>query len=104
LFLKDFRWQLIRGSILKDNDIKIEKVDMEKVAMNIARYQFAMYGINNIPDKHLVTYANKLMQDQKEGRRIFEKAEEDKAIAYIKEHVTLETKDIAVEELRKMNE
>ena len=103
LFLKDFRWQLIRGAILKDNNLTVTKEDVLKVATNIARYQFAMYGINNVPEEHLVQYAEKLLADEKQNRRIIEKAEEDKAIAFIKENVTVEPKEIAIEELRKLN-
>lgn len=103
LFLKDFRWQMIRGAILKDNNLTVTKEDVLKVATNIARYQFAMYGINNVPEEHLAQYAEKLLADDKQSRRIIEKAEEDKAIAFIKENVTVEPKEIAIEELRKMN-
>lgn len=103
LFLKDFRWQMIRGAILKDNNLTVTKEDVLKVATNIARYQFAMYGINNVPEEHLAQYAEKLLADDKQNRRIIEKAEEDKAIAFIKENVTVEPKEIAIEELRKMN-
>lgn len=103
LFLKDFRWQLIRGAILKDNNLTVTKEDVLKVATNIARYQFAMYGINNVPEEHLAQYAEKLLADEKQNRRIIEKAEEDKAIAFIKENVTVEPKEIAIEELRKLN-
>lgn len=103
LFLKDFRWQLIRGAILKDNHLTVTKEDVLKVATNIARYQFAMYGINNVPEEHLAQYAEKLLADEKQNRRIIEKAEEDKAIAFIKENVTVEPKEIAIEELRKLN-
>lgn len=103
LFLKDFRWQLIRGAILKDNNLIVTKEDVLKVATNIARYQFAMYGINNVPEEHLAQYAEKLLADEKQNRRIIEKAEEDKAIAFIKENVTVEPKEIAIEELRKLN-
>lgn len=103
LFLKDFRWQMIRRAILKDNNLTVTKEDVLKVATNIARYQFAMYGINNVPEEHLAQYAEKLLADDKQNRRIIEKAEEDKAIAFIKENVTVEPKEIAIEELRKMN-
>lgn len=103
LFLKDFRWQSIRGAILKDNNLTVTKEDVLKVATNIARYQFAMYGINNVPEEHLAQYAEKLLADEKQNRRIIEKAEEDKAIAFIKENVTVEPKEIAIEELRKLN-
>ncbi len=103
LFLKDFRWQMIRGAILKDNNLTVTKEDVLKVATNIARYQFAMYGINNVPEEHLAQYAEKLLADENQNRRIIEKAEEDKAIAFIKENVTVESKEIAIDELRKLN-
>ena len=102
LFLKDFRWQLIRQYICKEQNIQITREDVLAVAKHIAGYQFAMYGLNNVPDEQLTQYAESLLGNEKEGRRIYEKTEEDKVLAYVKSVVSLDVKDITIDELHKL--
>lgn len=102
LFLKDFRWQLIRQYICREQNIQITREDVLAVAKHIAGYQFAMYGLNNVPDEQLTQYAESLLGNEKEGRRIYEKTEEDKVLAYVKSVVSLDVKDITIDELHKL--
>ena len=102
LFLKDFRWQLIRQYICKEQNIQITREDVLAVAKHIAGYQFAMYGLNNVPDEQLTQHAESLLGNEKEGRRIYEKTEEDKVLAYVKGVVSLDVKDITIDELHKL--
>ena len=48
-FLKDFRWQLVRESLMKKFDLKIDDKDMLDAAKGFAAYQYAMYGMPNVP-------------------------------------------------------
>ena len=102
LFLKDFRWQMIRQFIMQQQKLTVKKEDLQEEAKKIARYQFAMYGLNDVPEEQLNTYAESILSNEKERRRIYEKAEEDMALDYVKSAVTLESKDITIEELRKL--
>ena len=92
-FLEDFRWQLVRGAVMKQGDLKVEKEDMMESAMVMARYQFAMYGLTNVSDEHLVTFAESMLGNEKEARNLYERAEENKVISYIRENVTLDFKE-----------
>ncbi|MDD4655090.1 MAG: trigger factor, partial [Bacteroidales bacterium] len=89
-FLDDFRWQLVREYIMKTCEIKVEKDDMVQSAVAMARYQFAMYGLNDVPDEHLVKYAESMLSNEKEARNLYERAEDNKVISYIREHVTID--------------
>ncbi|MFA7049450.1 MAG: trigger factor, partial [Bacteroidales bacterium] len=77
-FLEDFRWQLVRESIMKAAGIKVEKDDMIQSAVAMARYQFAMYGMNDVADEHLIKYAESMLANEKEARNLYERAEENK--------------------------
>ncbi len=101
LFLKDFRWQMIRQYIMRENKIEIGREDLVEAAKKVAKYQFAMYGLNDVPEEQLVKYAESILSNEKEGRRIYEKTEEDKVLAYVKGVVTLDKKDISIEELQR---
>lgn len=102
LFLKDFRWQLIRQYIMKENSISVNNDDMMDAAKKIAAYQFAMYGISNMPEEQMTKYAESMLSQEKEARRIYEKVEDDKTVAHIRASVTLEEKEIDIEELHKL--
>lgn len=104
LFLKDFRWQTISQYIMKEQKFEIKKEALEAEAKKIASYQFAMYGINNVPEEHLTNYAQSLLQNEKEARRVYEKVEQDMVIDYIRSVVSLEETKIDSDKLREMNE
>ena len=103
LFLKDFRWQLIRQYIMKEQKMEITREALVEAAKRVAKMQFAMYGLNDVPEEQLNNYANSILSNEKEGRRIYEKTEEDMVINYIKSVVTLESKSISIDDLQKMN-
>lgn len=102
LFLKDFRWQMIRQYFVKEQKLEVNREDLLAQAKNIAAYQFAMYGLPNVPEEQLNQYAESLLSNEKEGRRIFDKVEEDKVIGYVRSVVKLDKKSVSVEKLREM--
>lgn len=104
LFIKDFRWQTISQYIMKEQKLEITKEALMEQALQFANYQFAMYGMNNVPQEHLVKYAENMLGQEKEGRKIYEKVEQDIVIDYVRSVVTIENKKIASDKLRKMNE
>lgn len=103
LFCKDFRWQMISQYIMREQKMEITREEVLAVAKQMAKYQFAMYGLNDVPEEQLNQYAESILANEKEGRRIVEKTEQDKVIAYVKSVVTLDEKEISIEELQKMN-
>ena len=103
LFCKDFRWQMISQYIMREQKMEITREEVLAAAKQIAKYQFAMYGLNDVPEEQLNHYAESILANEKEGRRIVEKTEQDKVIGYVKSVVTLEEKEISIEDLQKMN-
>ena len=103
LFCKDFRWQMISQYIMREQKMEITREEVLEVAKQMAKYQFAMYGLNDVPEEQLNHYAESILANEKEGRRIVEKTEQDKVIGYIRSVVTLDEKEISIEDLQKMN-
>ena len=103
LFCKDFRWQMISQYIMREQKMEITREEVLAVAKQMAKYQFAMYGLNDVPAEQLNSYAESILANEKEGRRIVEKTEQDKVIGYVKSVVTLEEKEISIEDLQAMN-
>ena len=102
LFAQDFKWQLIREFLMKDQKIEIKRENLLEHAKKIASYQFSMYGLNTVPEEQLNQYAESLLANEKEGRRIYEKVEDDLVLEYVKTVVSLSVKKITLEELHKL--
>lgn len=102
VFLQDFRWQMIRQLITKEQNIEVTKENLIDHAKKVASYQFAMYGLQNAPEEQIVKYAESLLANEKEGRRIHEKVEDELVIEYVKSVVGLDKRDISLGELQKL--
>ena len=102
LFAKDFRWSLIRTEIMKQQKLQVSKDDVMKQARNFAQYQYAMYGMNNIPEEFLNQFAEKMIADQQQLQRIVDKVEDDKTLEYIRATVTLDEKNVTLDEMREL--
>lgn len=102
LFLNDYRWQMVRNYLMEKFSVKIEESDLLASAKGLAAYQFAMYGINNVPDAELENYAKNILAQEKEGRRVLEQVEDTKTIAAVKNAVTVKNHKISVEKFREL--
>ena len=102
LFAKDFRWNMIRGKIMKDNDLKIGKDDVMKQARSMAVYQFAMYGMQNAPQDVIDSYAEKMLQEREQADRIIERVEDDVTIAFVRANATIGEKKVSLEKMREL--
>lgn len=101
-FLKDFRWQMVRDFLAGKYSVKVEEADMFSAAKSFAAYQFAMYGLANVPDEQLETYAKSVLANDKERGRIYEQVEEQKVLNAVRADVTLKNKKISVEKFREL--
>jgi len=101
-FAADYRWQLVRDFVMGKYDLKIEDADMQEAAEAYAAYQYAMYGMGNVPQDMIRDYARRLMEDERQVRQIAEQVEDQKVIAALKENITLQSKKISVDKFREL--
>jgi len=100
----DFRWQLIKEALLKQQDIKVSEEEALEAAKGMALNQYMQYGMSNVPDEYLENYAREMMSKPEESRKFYEQKGEEKLIAYIKSTVKLDEKDVSSEKFRKLYE
>ena len=79
-FLADFRWQLVRGYLMKKYDLKIDEKDLHEAAEAFVTYQYAMYGLGNLPKEMI----------QEAVVNVLENVEDSKVMSKLKEEITLE--------------
>jgi len=100
----DFRWQLIKEHLLKQQDIKVTEEEALEAAKGMALNQYMQYGISNVPEDYLENYAREMMTKPEEARRFYEQKGEEKLISYIKSTVKLDEKEVSSEKFRKLYE
>ena len=101
-FAEDFKWQLVRGSLMQKWGFKVEEKDLHEQAEAFARYQYAMYGIGNVPDEMVKEMAVNMLQDQKQVDRLVEQIEDRKVLDKIKETMTLKATKISAAKFREL--
>ncbi len=102
LFIADYKWQMVRGYLMNKYGVKIEEADLLASAKGFAAYQFAMYGMNNVPDEQLESFAKNILSQEEQGRRILDQVENEKTVAAVREVVTLKKKKISVDKFREL--
>jgi len=100
----DFRWQLIKEHLLKQQEIKVTEEEALEAAKGMALNQYMQYGISNVPEDYLENYAREMMSKPEEARRFYEQKGEEKLISYIKSTVKLDEKEVSSEKFRKLYE
>ena len=102
LFIADYKWQMVRSYLMEKYNVKVEEADLLASAKGFAAYQFAMYGMNNVPEEQLEAFAKNILSQEEQGRRILDKVENEKTVAAVREVVTLKKKKISVEKFREL--
>ncbi len=102
LFIKDLQWQLIKDDIAKENELKVNEAESEEFAKQMARAQYNQYGIYDIPDEQLESFAKTILEKPEEKEKIYKKLYEDKVVAVIKEKVTVQENEISQKEFDEM--
>jgi trigger factor len=95
------KWDLIKKQIAEKNSLKIEENDILESAKQVAKIQFAQYGMNNMPNEMVENYAQEMLKKEEAKGDFYERALENKVIALIKEQVTISSKKVSLEEFNK---
>ena len=102
--MEDLSFHLIKEKIVKDAELKVEENDLMEYAGKAVRAQFAQYGIPNVPDDILENYSKDMLKKEDAVRNLIDRIIEDKFAGWLKESATLDTKEVTVDEFRKLFE
>lgn len=100
--IKQLKWHLIKELLVKANEIKIEDADVKAAAIEMARMQFAQYGMTNVPDEYVENYANELLKKREAVDNFVERAIDVKLAAALKSTVSLNNKEVTLDEFNEM--
>ncbi len=100
--IKELTWHLIREKLVEANSIKVDDNDVKESAKEAARAQFAQYGMTNIPEEYIENYANDMLKKKEYIDALVDRSIDRKLTAALKEVVTLNHKEVALDDFNKM--
>lgn len=101
-FAEDFKWQLVRGFLMKKFELKVEEADIREAAEAYVTYQYAMYGIGNVPKEMVDEAVVNVLHDRKQVEHLAEQVEDRKVIEKLKESMTLKPTKITSAKFREL--
>lgn len=102
--LSSIIYQLIKESVAEANNLKVEEADVVNFAKNVAKAQFAQYGMLSVQDDILMNYVNDMMNNKQTLQNLFDRALEQKLADCLKEQVELDVKEVTADEFSKLFE
>ena len=100
--IRELKWHRIKEQLVAANDVKIEDTDVKAVAKEMARAQFAQYGMNNVPDEYLDGYADDMLKQKENVDSLIDRAIDRKLIDVLKNVVKLNVKTVTLDEFNKI--
>ena len=100
--IKELTWHLAKNKLMEQCEIKLEDADVKAAAKDMARIQFAQYGMSNIPEEYLDNYAEEMLKKPEQVDQFVNQAADRKLMTALKDVVTLDTKTITFDELQKL--
>jgi trigger factor len=98
--LDDLKFHLIKEQIAKENEFNVENEELTEYAKRSVRAQFAQYGMANVPADLIENYAADMLKKEDTVRNLIDKIMEDKTVNWLKDQLTLELKEVTVEEFK----
>jgi len=102
--IDELKWHLIKEQLVEATQVKVEDADLKAIAKDAVRQQFAQYGMNNIPDDVLENYAEEQLKKRENIDNFVNRAIDVKLTQALKSVVKLNTKEVTLDEFRKLME
>lgn len=102
--IQQLTWHLIKEQLVEANKVKIEDKDVREAAKETARIQFAQYGMIQVPEEYVDNYVAEMFKKKENVDAFVDRAIDLKLIEALKKVVTLETKEVTLDEFNKIVE
>lgn len=102
--IQQLTWHLIKEQLVEANKVKIEDKDVREAAKETARIQFAQYGMIQVPEEYVDNYVTEMFKKKENVDAFVDRAIDLKLIEALKKVVTLEIKEVTLDEFNKIVE
>ncbi len=103
-FLEMMAWDVIKRHYAQEGKIEISKEDAVAEAKATAAMQFAYYGMPNVEESMLNNYADSMLANKEEARKIYDRLAENKVIDYVAASIKVKDKEVSREDFVKLFE
>ncbi len=100
-FLKMFTWNYLQKHFIQTDKLTVSKEEATAEAKALAAAQFAQYGMPSAPDNMLEDYAKRILEDQNQSQKIYEKLFEVKVVEAVKSKIAVTEKAISADDFAK---
>ena len=100
--IKELTWSLVKNHLAQSFEIKVEDKDVEDAAREMVKIQFAQYGMTNVPEEYLDNYVKETLKKRENIDSLVERALDIKLCAALKSVVTLDEKNVTIEEFNNL--
>ena len=100
-FLQMMTWNRIQKHYVDTLELKLTEEEVQAEAKALAAMQFAQYGMPQVPEDMLANYAERILSNREEARKITEKLYEAKVIGAVRPMIGVKEKKVSAEEFGK---
>ena len=100
--IDELKWHLMKEQLVTANNIKVEDADLKQMARNAVRQQFAQYGMSDVPDDMVDSYADEQLKKRENIEGYVERAIDVKLMQALKQVVSLNVKKISIQDFNKL--
>lgn len=98
---KGLRYQLIEGTVMEENDIKVDFQELKDYAIGFIKQQMAQYGQMNPEEQELEDIAMKVLQNQDEAKKLQSQLISNKMLDLFKDKISFDEKEVTYEDFIK---
>lgn len=105
-YVRGLKWDLIKNKIADDNQIKVEADEVQSKAKEMIVAQFGGQAFADQLQDKLNDIANNYLANEKGQNfmRLYNQLRSEKIMKHIKDHITIEEKNVSVDEFKKIVE
>ncbi len=100
-YSKGLKWQLIENKIIKENNLEVTKEEVVEHTKELILQQFAQMGQGPMENEELEKTAQRVLSNQEEAKKLYEKLYGQKVMTLFKSKFTLENKEVAYDDFFK---
>ncbi len=101
-FVEMMSWDIIKKKFVLENDMQVTKEELIDEAKLMAKQQFIQYGMPTIEDSLLTNYANQIISNKDEARKLYDAIYERKVVEFVESKIKTTKKKISIEDFGKL--
>ena len=100
--IKDLKYHFFREKLVREHDLKVENDDIDALARQVVRSQFAQYGMMSVPDDMLENYVKDMLKNEKTVDDLADRVLDEKLTVLIGTLITIDEQEVTVDKFNEI--